>query len=403
MNIELRNRKKEVTGYAIVSPEDYEHLNQFYWYKDRDNYVIKGGNDNSISRKMHRYIMIKILKQELTSKNLVDHVNNNPLDNRRENLRIVTHSGNARNRTKLEKSSSKYFGVTKRIKNFSVTFKVDKDLRLDAYYDNEIHAAYQYNLWVDKYNIECSNKNSIEVPYNFIEYKKTRTKKNNELPIGITLSGNKFRIQPRINGKYLNKYYDTLDQSQFELNKILKEEKIRKIEEIFTRPIKRNEENQCIIELFNIKKEKVGETIVDEDIYYLLKIFTMYLSKNKVNINIIDYDNNRKTMFLSRFIMDYDGENLIDHINNNPLDNRKCNLRIVTPEQNSMNRKSKKNSSSKYIGVKKSYKKWQASITFKGKAIYLGTFENEIEAAKVRDIATLKYFGEYGNLNFPEN
>jgi len=27
----------------------------------------------------------------------------------------------------------------------------------------------------------------------------------------------------------------------------------------------------------------------------------------------------------------------------------------------------------------------------------------EIEAAKARDIATKKYFGEYGNLNFPEN
>lgn len=171
---------------------------------------------------------------------------------------------------------------------------------------------------------------------------------------------------------------------------------------IFTIPIKRNEENQCIIELFNKKKEKVSETIVDQDIYYLLNIFNMNLSKNKVNINIIDYDNNRKNMFLSRFIMNYDGENFIDHINNNPLDNRKSNLRIVTPEQNSMNRKSQKNSSSKYIGVSKNYKKWQASITFKGESIYLGSFSDEIEAAKIRDIATKKYFGEYGNLNFPE-
>jgi len=33
-----------------------------------------------------------------------------------------------------------------------------------------------------------------------------------------------------------------------------------------------------------------------------------------------------------------------------PLDNRKCNLRIVTPKQNSMNQSSRKNSTSKYIG-----------------------------------------------------
>lgn len=33
--------------------------------------------------------------------------------------------------------------------------------------------------------------------------------------------------------------------------------------------------------------------------------------------------------------------------------------------------------------------------------IYLGSFDDEKEAAKARDIATLKYYGEYGNVNFP--
>jgi hypothetical protein len=37
--------------------------------------------------------------------------------------------------------------------------------------------------------------------------------------------------------------------------------------------------------------------------------------------------------------------------NNDRLDNRKCNLRIVTPEQNNRNQSSSKNSSSKYVGV----------------------------------------------------
>jgi hypothetical protein len=399
MNIELRNRKKEITGYSIVSPEDFEHLIQYKWYKDKENYV--NGNVNKITWKMHRYIMIKILKHELTSKNLIDHINNNPLDNRRENLRIVNSSENARNKKKKDNSTSEYLGVSKTTRKFCVYFTMYKHIRLYAYYDNEIHAAYQYNLWVDKYNINA-NKNNIEIPNDFIEYKKTRIK-NSDLPVGITRSGNKFRIQPRVNKKYLNKYYDTLEEAQFELNNILREKQIKKIKQIFSEQIKRNEQNQCIIELFNKKKEKVGETIVDEDIYYLLKIFPMNLSKNKVNINVRDYDNTRKTMFLSRFIMNYNGDYLIDHINNNPLDNRRENLRIVTPEQNSMNRKSQKQSLSKYIGVSKSHKKWIAEITFKGKKFYLGRFNSEIEAAKARDIATKKYFGEYGNLNFPEN
>lgn len=68
-----------------------------------------------------------------------------------------------------------------------------------------------------------------------------------------------------------------------------------------------------------------------------------------------------------------------------------------------MNKSSRKNSASKFIGVSKSKnsKKWEAAIKVDGKNLRLGFFENEIDAAKCRDKATKKYYGEYGNLNFP--
>lgn len=64
--------------------------------------------------------------------------------------------------------------------------------------------------------------------------------------------------------------------------------------------------------------------------------------------------------------MNYSGNNFVDHINNNKLDNRKINLRIVTPHQNSMNKSSALNTSSKYIGVflNKRDNKYQAYINF---------------------------------------
>jgi hypothetical protein len=67
-----------------------------------------------------------------------------------------------------------------------------------------------------------------------------------------------------------------------------------------------------------------------------------------------------------------------------------------------MNRSSHKNSTSKYIGVyfNKNRNKWISQIENNGKHIYLGQFDDEIEAAKVRDIATKKYFGEFGKFNF---
>ena len=94
----------------------------------------------------------------------------------------------------------------------------------------------------------------------------------------------------------------------------------------------------------------------------------------------------------------------IDHINHNGLDNRKVNLRFVTPEQNSWNKRKQSGSySSKYKGVHwvKSEKTWRARITCKKKVIYLGRFSDEIEAAKAYDRKAKELFGEYTCLNFP--
>ena len=106
-------------------------------------------------------------------------------------------------------------------------------------------------------------------------------------------------------------------------------------------------------------------------------------------------------IYMHRYIMKYIGKNSIYHINGNKLDNRIENLRIVTPYQNSLNKLKQNNKSSKYIGVyyDKDNKKWRASIKFKSKTINLGRFDNELEAAKCRDYATKKYFGDFGRYN----
>lgn len=67
-----------------------------------------------------------------------------------------------------------------------------------------------------------------------------------------------------------------------------------------------------------------------------------------------------------------------------------------------MNKSSSSSSTSKYIGVNwnKNSNKWASIIRVDGKNINLGYFKDELDAAKSRDIATKKYYGEYGNLNF---
>lgn len=92
----------------------------------------------------------------------------------------------------------------------------------------------------------------------------------------------------------------------------------------------------------------------------------------------------------------------VDHINGNRLDNRKENLRLASQAQNSRNRgKFAIPTYSRYKGV--SYHKrdhvWQAEIKVDGKAIYLGSFTTEREAALAYNIAARQYHGNYAKLN----
>jgi hypothetical protein len=91
---------------------------------------------------------------------------------------------------------------------------------------------------------------------------------------------------------------------------------------------------------------------------------------------------------------------MVDHINRNPLDNRRCNLRIATRQQNAMNRNKRIDSASKYKGVSPNKTSWVARIFFDSRRIYLGSFTSEIEAAQAYDVKARELFGEFAKTNF---
>ena len=108
---------------------------------------------------------------------------------------------------------------------------------------------------------------------------------------------------------------------------------------------------------------------------------------------------------MHREVIDPPDHLFVDHINHNGLDNRNANLRTATAMQNSYNRVHfTKNPSSKYKGVswRKQTKKWDVQIRYNGKTKFIGSFENETEAAKAYDEVAKKHQGEFAVLNFPD-
>jgi hypothetical protein len=152
-------------------------------------------------------------------------------------------------------------------------------------------------------------------------------------------------------------------------------------------------------------------TIVDEDVFYRLSHYKWHLKGCKANkfYAIADVKigpGRTRVVSLHREIMNNPKGFIVDHLNNNSLDNRKDNLRPATRSQNRQNApKRKKNASSQFLGVSfhKEEKKYRARISIKGKRIHLGKFDNEIDAAKAYDAAARKYYGEHARVNFPED
>lgn len=109
---------------------------------------------------------------------------------------------------------------------------------------------------------------------------------------------------------------------------------------------------------------------------------------------------NHKQMKMHRLIMKPPENMVIDHIDGNPANNRRNNLRICTQQQNMMNARYKHNKSCNVQGVTwdKRRNKWMAQISLNRKHYFLGRYDLIEEAIKARKKAEIELFGEYAPL-----
>ncbi len=110
-----------------------------------------------------------------------------------------------------------------------------------------------------------------------------------------------------------------------------------------------------------------------------------------------------KDIYMHRAILRAPKNKVVDHIDGNRVNNCRCNLRICTSCENLCNKRQRHHASSRFKGVSLStrHRNWCARWQRRNERCWLGTFTDEVEAARAYDYAGVAWFGASSGLNFP--
>lgn len=130
---------------ALVDDDDFERLKHFKWYfTGKNGYAgrMVRRNGKRLLTHMHWYIL------RLPPGLVIDHINGNRLDNRKENLRVCTKADNNKNRRLVKvNASSQFKGVTWRAhaRAWKAYIKINRKQIHLGYFKDEQEAARAYN------------------------------------------------------------------------------------------------------------------------------------------------------------------------------------------------------------------------------------------------------------------
>lgn len=152
----------------------------------------------------------------------------------------------------------------------------------------------------------------------------------------------------------------------------------------------------CHVFLYDGNCKKIAEAFIDVKDVKKCYPHKWSLSKRGYPVSRIK----QKLVCLHTFLT---GWSRVDHIDRNPLNNSRYNLRKATQQQNVFNsRGSGKTSRFKGVWWEKRRSLWASQIKCGNKRHWVGYFTSEIDAAKAYDKKALELFGEFAYLNFKE-
>lgn len=429
-------------GEAYVNNDDLHLVSPYKWHQNTDGYAA-----NKNKTVMHHFILKPVFPL------VVNHKNNNKLDNRRENLEIVTIAENNRNRLKKTGDATcQYKNVifNKKSQKYMVRITFDNKQTFLGEYNTPLEAAFAIDMYVvytphmKDYNLNFPDKkeeylNTVYVP------RDTRIKKSNYYGVGVDTKNQNIYVGRVSNKNVQTQIYRGPDEQacalacdlyivtntipkkilnfpekfpeynanheiktlcekieNIELTKLLKNE--NNIDDKTLKLLIEEEEKNNIVKLL-VNRVDEGVTINESD-YDKVKNYTCSITtkknldgKEKHYIVILT----TRTMFLHRYLINPPEELVCDHIDGNTLNNTRKNLRVITSAQNSQNKLKQSNCTSIYMGVSfdKNRAKWTAKIQKDGKKIYAKYFCNQLIAARARDSYILEHISDgYYKRNF---
>jgi len=325
-----------------VSEEDWYKINKYKWSISNTGYFQGKVENKRIS--LHSYLLGK--KEGY----IIDHINGDRLDNRRENLRHVTHSQNAQN-----KNTKKTIGVWKHLDKWSSEITYNKRKIYVGVFNTIEEAQKMYDKYAIYYHTLDNTEYIPRTNFNYdkesidnikIEMKEYITKKNKEkeIPDNITIRENgTYRIG--IDNKNFSFHFDKTVKTLEEAIKI-RDEKIKELSFLeeqelkkhYSKDIQRTKEGIPCIPLKD--KNSISYALVDEDNWHALMLYSWRVSKTYATTTVESCP-----LRMHRHIMKCSSNDnkIVDHINGNRLDNRKENLRFVTHIENCLNNKASRN------------------------------------------------------------
>lgn len=154
-----------------------------------------------------------------------------------------------------------------------------------------------------------------------------------------------------------------------------------------------------------IKSEKFGDRIceIDREDLPRVRAFSWSLVKSRKTIYAMS-STSLIVIKMHRLILSFPESNhVIDHVDNNGLNNKKSNLRTCSMIENSWNSGIHANNKTGFLGVtfNKKNQCFIAQIGFNKRKVYLGSFgKDPLRAAAAYNEAAKRFFGEFAKLNF---